>query len=223
MTSPRHPDEPDRSGSTGYGQVRRPGRPADARGRPRHQLRRPKRDRARPVLAIVAAVALLAGGGVAVYVVAGEGEDVATGARGGTGGGDQAPTDLSTAQTAARSAVTLLNRKDLDGLVAMTCATGRSEGRRALTAAIPALAGGGPAGAEITFELGAVTEDKPNEAVAELTAHYRDDTGTRADRGEILLVDEVDGWRLCGLSMNQNTAPPLPGPSRGGRPTAPRS
>ena len=237
MTSPRqHPNEPDRYGSSGYGPGRRPGgppagrstsdraRPPGAGGRPQHQLRRPKRNRARLVLAIVAAVALLAGGGVAVYVMVGRGADVTSGARGGgPGGGDGEPPDLNTAQTAARSVVALLNRKDLDGLVVMTCATGRSEGRRALTAALPPLAGVGPAGVEITFELGTVTEDKPNEAVAELTARYRDDTGTRHDRGEILLVDEVDGWRLCGLNMNQSSAPPLPGPSRSGRTTSPGS
>lgn len=208
MTSSRHHHRPE----PGRYPPGRGGPPGPRRGRPRHQLRKPKRNRAGTIVAILAAVALLAGGVVmVVYLSPGDGDPLA-GSGPGDGGGQEEVIDLSTAQTTSRSVVTMLNRKDLDGLVAITCATGRSEGRRALVEAIPPLATSDPATAQVTFELGTVTEDKPGEAVAELTARYRDGTGPRADRGEMLLVDEVDGWRLCGLSMNTATAPPIPGP-----------
>jgi hypothetical protein len=188
-------------------------------GRPRHQLvRRKQPGHGRRVAIIVVTLLAIGGGAVGAYFATGERASTETERSVTDGGGDTAPPDISSAQNAAKSVVALLNRRDLDGVIGLTCATGRNEGRQALIEAVPAL---DPAAAQdapanqVTFALGEVVVDKPGEAVAKLIARQVGDAGGRDQDGEMLLLDEGDGWRLCGLSMSPPSTPPLPGPSSG--------
>jgi hypothetical protein len=110
----------------------------------------------------------------------------------------EAPAESGTPQALAQAVVSRLNAKDLDGVIELTCAQGKSTGRRELTKAIPQLDPATPAetrNAPIEFELGDVREF-PDGYVASLIVRYE---GTAQD-GTMRIQRNGEKWTLCGMN-----------------------
>lgn len=91
-----------------------------------------------------------------------------------------------------------LNAKDLNGVIELTCAQGKSTGRRELTKAIPQLDPAVPAetrNAPIEFELRDVREF-PDGFVASITVRFE---GT-VQEGSMRIQRSGEQWSLCGLN-----------------------
>ncbi|CAM4248727.1 hypothetical protein KIPE111705_46155 [Kibdelosporangium persicum] len=97
----------------------------------------------------------------------------------------------------ARSVIEKLNAKDLDGVIDLTCAQGKSTGRRELTKAVPHLDPATPASTRakpIEFELGRLSQF-PDGYVATFTVRF----DGNAQEGTMRLQLSSDRWTLCGM------------------------
>jgi hypothetical protein len=134
--------------------------------------------------------------------------------------------DLSTADGTAKVVVARLNEQDFAGLMSLTCASGRNEGRRALIDAVPALdpsASPNARDVEIALEVGAVVEDEPGEATAKVTGNFRENGVDTAQSGALLLLKEDSRWTLCGLDIGPSAVPRPLGDGRSATSTPPSS
>ena len=108
------------------------------------------------------------------------------------------PAEMGTPQALAEAVVSRLNAKDLDGVIDLTCAQGKSTGRRELTKAIPQLDPATPSdtrNAPIEFELGDVREF-PDGYVASISVRFE---GTTQD-GTMRIQRNGEKWTLCGMN-----------------------
>lgn len=109
-----------------------------------------------------------------------------------------APTAGDGPQDVARAVVSRLNARDLDGVIELTCAQGKSTGRRELTKAIPQLDPAAPPearNAPIEFTLGDVREF-PEGFVAAITVR----TDGAPQEGSMRIQRTGDKWTLCGMN-----------------------
>lgn len=100
-------------------------------------------------------------------------------------------------ESVARAVIDRLNAKDIDGVIELTCAQGKSTGRRELMKAVPHLDPAAPADTRakpITFELGALSKF-PDGYTATFTVQF---DGVSQD-GTMRLQLSADEWTLCGL------------------------
>lgn len=110
----------------------------------------------------------------------------------------EAPAEMGTPQSLAQAVVSRLNAKDLDGVIDLTCAQGKSTGRRELTKAIPQLDPTTPAetrNAPIEFELRDVREFSDG-YVATITVRFE---GAAQD-GTMRIQRNGEKWTLCGMN-----------------------
>jgi hypothetical protein len=110
----------------------------------------------------------------------------------------EAPAEMGTPQALAQAVVSRLNAKDLDGVIDLTCAQGKSTGRRELTKAIPQLDPATPTearNAPIQFELRDIREF-PDGYVATITVRFE---GAAQD-GTMRIQRNGEKWTLCGMN-----------------------
>jgi hypothetical protein len=108
-----------------------------------------------------------------------------------------AAADTTTAEGLAKAVISRLNRRDLDGVIALTCSQGKATGRRELTKAVPALdpqSAPDVRNAAFEFELGEVHE-VPEGYRAGIVVHH---AGVSQD-GSMRIQRDGDNWALCGL------------------------
>ncbi|WP_143446108.1 hypothetical protein [Kibdelosporangium aridum] len=108
-----------------------------------------------------------------------------------------AGTGPTSPESIAKAVIDRLNAKDLDGVIELTCAQGKSTGRRELMKAVPHLDPASPATTRakpIAFELGQLSKF-PDGYVASFTVRF---DGAEQD-GTMRIQLSADKWTLCGL------------------------
>ena len=109
----------------------------------------------------------------------------------------QVDADVRTPEGLAAAVVDRLNRKDLDGVIQLTCAQGRTTGRRELTRAIPALdprAAPDVRAMVIEFELREVEPVPEGYRAAVRVRHEGVD-----QPGTMRIQRDGETWALCGM------------------------
>ncbi|MBE1469877.1 hypothetical protein [Kibdelosporangium phytohabitans] len=103
----------------------------------------------------------------------------------------------ATPEGVARAIVTKLNARDLDGVIELTCAQGKSTGRRELVKAVPQLDPAAPESTrakQIEFGLDHLSQFAEG-YIATFTVQYQ---GAKQN-GTMRIQLSADKWTLCGL------------------------